>query len=95
MELMNTNPIAAGIRHMIPNLQSKTAIKMISPIGVALETALSGRVCARYVSVAALESMTIFRILPVPSLSIYPNGNVMMWFIIAVLICACTWNAAI
>jgi hypothetical protein len=93
-EPISTKAIAAGIRHISPSRQSNTAITASSAMGVAMETALSGRLCARYVSVAALESETIFRILPVPSLSTYPSGNFIICSIMAIRIFACTRNAA-
>ena len=65
----NENATTAGIRLIRPRRQSKLAISTSSPIGVALDTTLSGRLCARNVSVAAEESITIFRIFPVPSVS--------------------------
>ena len=60
------NATAAGIRHISPSRQSKNSIIASRPTGVANDTALSGRLCARNVSVAALESTTILRIFPVP-----------------------------
>ena len=46
-----------------------------SPIGVAIAPALSGSLCARYVSVAALEPFTILRSFPLPYFSVTPSGN--------------------
>ena len=56
----------AGIKLIKPKRQSKIAIIISKPIGVALETTLSGTLCAKNVSVAALDSITIFLIFPLP-----------------------------
>ena len=56
----------AGIRLIKPKRQSKIAIIISKPIGAALETTLSGTLWAKNVSVAALDSITIFLIFPLP-----------------------------
>ncbi|CCY18226.1 unknown [Eubacterium sp. CAG:786] len=90
---MSMNAITAGIRLISPSRQSNTIIMASRPIGVAKDTALSGRLCARNVSVAEEQSVTILRIFPVPSASMQPSGSFMMWSIMLIRMFACTLNA--
>ena len=63
-------PSTTGTRLKSPNRQSKASNRKSSPMGVAIAPALSGSLCARYVSVAALELFTILRSFPLPYFSV-------------------------
>ena len=60
------------------------------PLGV---TEKYGSLCARYVSVAALEPFTILRSFPLPYFSVTPSGNAAIWRISSFRILAATRNA--
>ena len=57
-----------------PIFQSKYISKAIIATGVVNATVRSGRMCSRKLLVESEASMMILRILPLPSVSMWPNG---------------------
>ena len=88
------NPSTTGTRLNKPKRQSNRNNNASKPIGVAIAPALSGSWCAKYVSVAALDSFTILRSLPLPNVSAKPRGSFTIWCIASIRILAAIRNAA-
>ena len=91
---MMIKPRTVGIRLKSPSRQSNTKSSTIIPTGVANAPTMSGSWCARYVSVAPLDSLTIRRTLPLPRLFINPTGSAPIWRIALFRILPATRNAA-
>ena len=72
---MIRNPTIMVERHRRPISQSKYISSAIIAMGVVIATVRSGTMCSRKLSIDAVESIMIFRILPLPSVSMYPSGR--------------------
>ena len=89
------NAMITGAMQASPSRQSNMNISATIASGVTTAPTRSGRLCARYVSVAAEDSSIIFLTLPLPMESNTPGGKAEACFSSRFLIFPATLNAAI
>ena len=83
MRIRTAKASTTGTRLSSPSRQSNASSSASRPQGVAMAPARSGSWCARYVSAAALDSLTILRRRPLPKASAAPRGSLTMCRIVS------------